>query len=94
MYRSGRISHHQLETYHKSLKARGIDSGLGKLLKKPAQPNDPISRETNRLRRLAEQRGCGRFDWTVLDWNTDAQALYASVGAELLPSWRICRVEL
>ena len=57
MYRSGRISHHQLETYHNSLKARGINSGLGKLLKKPARQNDPISRETNRLRRLAERSG-------------------------------------
>ncbi len=46
------------------------------------------------LRALAVERGCGRFEWTVLDWNTDAQALYASVGATMLDEWRICRVDL
>lgn len=46
------------------------------------------------LRAHAEARGCGRFEWTVLDWNADAQKLYASVGAELLDDWRICRVTL
>ena len=46
------------------------------------------------LRGLAEQRGCGRFEWTVLDWNTDAQALYASIGARMLDDWRICRVDV
>lgn len=46
------------------------------------------------LKQVASERGCGRFEWTVLDWNVDAQALYASVGAELLKEWRICRVNL
>jgi GNAT superfamily N-acetyltransferase len=47
-----------------------------------------------RLRALAEERGCGRFEWNVLDWNVDAQKLYASVGAEMLAEWRLCRVNL
>jgi GNAT superfamily N-acetyltransferase len=47
-----------------------------------------------RLRALAEERGCGRFEWNVLDWNVDAQALYAGVGAKLLSEWRLCRVDL
>jgi GNAT superfamily N-acetyltransferase len=46
------------------------------------------------LRALAEQRGCGRFEWTVLEWNTDAQKLYATVGARMLDDWKICRVDL
>src|SRR6266508_4272576 len=29
-----------------------------------------------RLRELALERGCGRFEWMVLDWNVDAQKLY------------------
>jgi GNAT superfamily N-acetyltransferase len=42
---------------------------------------------------LAVARGCGRFDWTVLDWNVAAQEFYASLGARLLPEWRLCRLE-
>lgn len=44
------------------------------------------------LGRLAHQRGSGRLEWSVLDWNTDAIAFYESLGATLLPEWRICRV--
>ena len=44
------------------------------------------------LARLAVERGCGRFEWSVLDWNTDAQAFYRSLGAVVMPDWRITRV--
>jgi len=47
-----------------------------------------------RLRALAAVRGCGRFEWMVLDWNAGAQALYAKLGARQLPEWRLCRVDL
>jgi GNAT superfamily N-acetyltransferase len=47
-----------------------------------------------RLRQVAGERGCGRFEWMVLDWNRDAQALYAGIGAELLPDWRLVRIDL
>ena len=47
-----------------------------------------------RLRALAVERGCGRFEWMVLDWNAGAQALYAKLGAAELPAWRLCRVDL
>ncbi len=43
------------------------------------------------LARLACSRGCGRFEWTVLDWNTSAQQFYAGLGAAVLPDWRIVR---
>lgn len=42
--------------------------------------------------RVAVTRGCGRFEWSVLDWNAPAIAFYRSLGAELLPDWRICRM--
>jgi GNAT superfamily N-acetyltransferase len=42
--------------------------------------------------RVAVMRGCGRFEWAVLDWNEPAIAFYRSLGAELLPDWRICRL--
>jgi len=44
------------------------------------------------LARLAVERGCGRFEWAVLDWNQPSIDFYQSLGAELLPDWRICRV--
>jgi GNAT superfamily N-acetyltransferase len=44
------------------------------------------------LARIAVERGCGRFEWSVLDWNEPAIKLYKAMGAEILPEWRICRV--
>lgn len=44
------------------------------------------------LGRLANRRGCGRFEWTVLDWNRPAIEFYQSLGATVLPDWRVCRV--
>src|SRR5262245_14964771 len=47
------------------------------------------------MRALADEalrRGCGRFEWTVLDWNVGAQKFYRGLGAELLDDWRVCRV--
>jgi GNAT superfamily N-acetyltransferase len=42
--------------------------------------------------RVAVTRGCGRFEWAVLDWNAPAIAFYRGLGAEVLPDWRICRL--
>lgn len=50
------------------------------------------SRMLKHLARLAVERQCGRFEWSVLDWNTPAIDFYRSMGAEILPDWRICRV--
>jgi hypothetical protein len=44
------------------------------------------------LGRLAAERGCGRFEWSVLDWNADAIAFYEGLGATVMPDWRICRI--
>ncbi len=44
------------------------------------------------LARLAVERGCGRFEWAVLDWNTPAIGFYQQLGAQILPDWRITRV--
>lgn len=42
--------------------------------------------------KLANQRGCGRMEWTVLDWNQPAIHLYESLGARRLREWQICRL--
>jgi GNAT superfamily N-acetyltransferase len=44
------------------------------------------------LARLAVERDCGRFEWSVLDWNTNAIKFYEGMGASVMPDWRICRV--
>jgi GNAT superfamily N-acetyltransferase len=54
-------------------------SGLGKRL-------------ISRLAEMAVERDCGRFEWTVLDWNDDAIRFYENMGASVLPEWRICRL--
>ncbi len=42
--------------------------------------------------KLALERGCGRLEWSVLDWNANAIAFYEQMGATVLPDWRICRI--
>ncbi|MCF0254385.1 MAG: GNAT family N-acetyltransferase [Duodenibacillus sp.] len=47
-----------------------------------------------RLAAIAVAQGCARFDWSVLAWNAPAIAFYEKrLGAEVLPDWRICRLE-
>jgi len=41
---------------------------------------------------IARDRGCGRFEWAVLDWNESAIRFYQGLGAVVLPDWRIARV--
>ena len=45
-----------------------------------------------RLAQIAVERNCGRFEWSVLDWNEPAIRFYKAMGADILPDWRICRV--
>jgi GNAT superfamily N-acetyltransferase len=42
--------------------------------------------------RIAHERGCGRFEWAALDWNTPAIEFYRSLGAVSLDDWTIFRV--
>jgi GNAT superfamily N-acetyltransferase len=45
-----------------------------------------------RLAQIAVERACGRFEWSVLDWNEPAIQFYKAMGAVVMPDWRICRV--
>ncbi len=40
------------------------------------------------LAALANARGYGRFEWSVLDWNEHAIRFYQRMGATVLPDWR------
>ena len=41
---------------------------------------------------LARSRGCGRFEWLVLDWNAPSIAFYESLGAAVMPEWHLVRM--
>jgi GNAT superfamily N-acetyltransferase len=45
-----------------------------------------------RLAAIAVERGCGRMEWSVLDWNESAIGFYERLGAHVLDDWRICRL--
>lgn len=45
-----------------------------------------------KAKELAEERGCGRIEWTCLDWNTRAQAVYEGMGARRLTEWYLYRL--
>jgi GNAT superfamily N-acetyltransferase len=57
--------------------ARG--SGVGRLL-------------LQRLAALALERGCGRLEWAVLDWNAPAMAFYKRMGAVPMEDWTVNRL--
>jgi len=42
---------------------------------------------------IAVERDCGRFEWSVLDWNYDAARFYKELGAEVMSDWRIFRMQ-
>jgi GNAT superfamily N-acetyltransferase len=44
------------------------------------------------LARIATERGCGRFEWAVLDWNETAKEFYRTLGARELSDWRVMRI--
>tara|TARA_B100000809_G_scaffold251932_1_gene286031 strand:- start:11 stop:511 length:501 start_codon:yes stop_codon:yes gene_type:complete len=42
---------------------------------------------------IAVERGCGRLEWSVLDWNEDAARFYKELGAEVMSDWRTFRMQ-
>jgi hypothetical protein len=46
-----------------------------------------------RLARLAVERGCGRMEWAVLDWNAPAIGFYRSLGARPMDEWTVYRLD-
>jgi GNAT superfamily N-acetyltransferase len=46
----------------------------------------------SKLARIAVERGCGRFEWAVLDWNEPAIGFYKKLGAQIMQEWRVFRL--
>ena len=46
-----------------------------------------------KLAQIAIARGCGRFEWSVLDWNEPAIGFYKSLGARFMDEWTVMRVD-
>ena len=44
------------------------------------------------LARVAVDRGCGRMEWSVLDWNEPARGFYERLGADRLDDWTVYRL--
>ena len=42
---------------------------------------------------LAEERGCQRLEWSVLDWNERAIKFYESLGADVMSEWKTTRLD-
>ncbi len=45
-----------------------------------------------RVAQIAVERGCGRMEWAVLDWNEPAKGFYRKLGAVPLDDWRVMRL--
>ena len=66
---------------------------LEDLFVRPAWRGRGIGRALLRhLARIAVARGCGRMEWSVLDWNEPAIRFYTSLGAKPLDEWTVFRL--
>ena len=45
-----------------------------------------------RLAQIAKERGCGRMEWAVLDWNEPAIQFYRKLGAQPMDDWTVFRL--
>ena len=78
-------------TFSTFLARRGL--WLEDLYVRPAHRSLGIGgRLLREVARVAVARGCGRFEWSVLDWNAPAIGFYERLGATVMPDWRIARV--
>ena len=53
---------------------------------------DRVYRVHQHAIQIACDRGCGRMEWTCLDWNKKAQAVYERLGARHLSEWYLYRL--
>ena len=66
---------------------------LEDLFVKPELRGEGIGRKLlARLAELAVERGCGRLEWAVLNWNTPAIGFYEKLGARPMTEWTVYRL--
>lgn len=66
---------------------------LEDLFVKPEARGKGVGRRLlNHLASLAKERGCGRMEWAVLDWNEPAIKFYRSLGAAPMDEWTVFRL--
>jgi len=66
---------------------------LEDLFVRPAFRRNGIARAIfHWLAKKAVAEGCGRFEWSVLDWNENAIAFYRALGAKAMDEWIIQRL--
>ena len=66
---------------------------LEDLFVRPAARGQGVGRQLlTHLARLARERGCGRLEWAVLDWNEPAMKFYRALGAKPNDDWTIFRL--
>jgi GNAT superfamily N-acetyltransferase len=66
---------------------------LEDLYVRPAARGRGIGRALIRfVAKIAVERNCGRFEWSVLDWNTHAIRFYRSLGSVAMSDWTVQRV--
>jgi GNAT superfamily N-acetyltransferase len=61
-------------------------------VKEPARGNGIGTALLEHLAKLAVERGCGRMEWSVLDWNGPSIRFYESLGAVAMNEWRTFRL--
>ncbi len=67
---------------------------LEDLYVRPARRSAGVGKALLRhLAQLAVERGCGRFEWSVLDWNEHALRFYESLGARPHTGWTVYRLD-
>ena len=77
--------------YSTFLAQRGLY--LEDLFVKPEHRGVGVGRRLlERLAQIAVERNCGRFEWSVLDWNEPAIGFYKKLGAVPMADWTIFRV--
>ena len=78
-------------TYSTFLARRGLY--LEDLFVRPAARGRGVGRALlAALARLAVERGCGRLEWSVLDWNASAIGFYRALGAAPMDGWTVFRL--